>query len=136
MSAGSRSLSYHKYSLMVFLSKGQTWRAEYVHLSYSNDFRDVPPPLALSLPLRFGCQNTIWLLGTFRLASSRISIQSSSKLDKGVLRSPIDKRPLLRRCSAALPAHQSLSALERANHKWATARPPACLPLSPTHIRL
>lgn len=75
-------------------------------------------PFKLLMSFSVGCQNTIWLLATLPGVVSHFhSIQAGSRkwaegkgegclLDKGVLRSPIDKRPLL-------PAHQSLS--ERTN---------------------
>lgn len=82
---------------------------------------------------RLGCQNTIWLLGTFRLASSRISIQSRSKLDKGVLRSPIDKRPLLRRCSAGTSVTVSAGTSQPQMGNSSSPRLPACPPASLSH---
>lgn len=97
------------------LSLTHTYTSLYVFLSLSRPRR----PFKLLMSFSVGCQNTIWLLATLPGVVSHFhSIQASSMkwgerkgeegclLDKGVLRSPIDKRPLL-------PAHQSLS--ERTN---------------------
>lgn len=112
---------------------GRTNWLQFVHLSYSNDCRDIhrhntyclslslslvllllSPSQPFKLPMSFsvGCQNTIWLLATLPGVVSHFHpIQAGREkgkggggcqLDKGVLRSPIDKRPVL-------PAHQSLS---------------------------
>lgn len=93
-------------------------------------------PFKLPMSFSVGCQNTIWLLATLP-GSSRISIQSRQaggrgkgvgdcQLDKGVLRSPIDKRPVL-------PAHQSLSQrTKQANSGQPTTNGRWCqLPLLP-----
>lgn len=90
-----------------------------VPLSMSLSLSRPRRPFKLLMSFSVGCQNTIWLLATLPGVVSHFhSIQAGSRksgegkgeegclLDKGVLRSPIDKRPLL-------PAHQSLS--ERTN---------------------
>lgn len=69
-------------------------------------------PFKLPMSFSVGCQNTIWLLATLPgvvshfhpIQAGRVERggEGGCQLDKGVLRSPIDKRPVL-------PAHQSLS---------------------------